>query len=75
MLPNSTSALAANDGLASIPEACQFLRVSRTTIDRMIAAGQLPLVTLARKSRRIPWRALRHLAGSLPQQSETCRDC
>jgi excisionase family DNA binding protein len=36
--------------LRDIPEACEVLRCSRTTIYRMIAAGQLRLVKARNKS-------------------------
>ena len=50
------------EGLATVPEAIEFLKVSRTTLYRLMDSGKLPYVSLGR-CRRIPKRALTALAA------------
>jgi excisionase family DNA binding protein len=45
------------DGLMTVEEARQFLRISRSTIYEIMDCGQLPYVKFGR-NRRIPRRAL-----------------
>lgn len=47
-------------GLARVAEACRYLGVSRGTLYRLIAAGELPSAKLG-KCRRVPWAALHAL--------------
>jgi excisionase family DNA binding protein len=48
----------AADGLASLGEAGQFLRVSRTTLYELMTDGTLAYCKI-RGARRIPWQALK----------------
>jgi excisionase family DNA binding protein len=50
--------------LATVREACEFLHVSRTTLNSMVIAGQLNWVPLGVRSRRISWRQLIDLANA-----------
>ena len=52
-----------SDGLVTIREAAQFLRVSRSKLYDLMDNGELKFVKLGR-SRRIPRRALIDLAAS-----------
>lgn len=47
-------------GLARVAEACQYLGVSRGTLYRLMAAGELPSTKIG-KCRRVPWDALHAL--------------
>lgn len=47
-----------SEGYLSPDHAAQYLDVSRRTIDRMVASGELPSLKIG-ASRRIPKRALR----------------
>jgi excisionase family DNA binding protein len=49
------------DGFAGVPEAAEYLSMSRSSIYKMMEAGELKYAKFGR-SRRIPWRALRELA-------------
>jgi len=50
------------DGLASVAEACDFLSISRTSLYKMMDAGELKFVKLPGLSaRRIAWRVLEEL--------------
>lgn len=51
------------EGLAKIPEAAQFLAVSRSTIYAAIRTGRLKTITVG-ADQRIPWPELHQLAGS-----------
>ena len=50
------------DGLARIPEACQFLGVSRATAYSLMGKGELPYAKIG-KCRRVPWAALEKLVA------------
>jgi excisionase family DNA binding protein len=54
-----TSTLA-DGGLADLPEAAKFLRVSRAKLYTLMESGDLPFVKMG-KSRRVPWKALHQL--------------
>ena len=58
------------DGLQRIPEAAEFLGVSRSLIYRLINEGLLPTVRIGR-SRRIPIRAVHELAATNLVRSES----
>jgi excisionase family DNA binding protein len=49
-----------DDGLMTVPEAADFLRVSRSSIYQMMERGELSYVKLG-KSRRLPRAALKRL--------------
>ncbi len=51
------------DGLASVREAAAFLKVSRSTLYKLMDAGGLVSVKI-RGSRRIPWRVLKEFAAA-----------
>ncbi len=59
--PSDREAIA--EGLLTVQEAAQFLRVSRSKLYALMDAGELQFVKLGR-SRRIPRRALIYLAAS-----------
>jgi excisionase family DNA binding protein len=46
------------DGFADVHEAAEFLSMSRSSIYKLMEAGELPYAKFG-KARRIPWRALR----------------
>jgi excisionase family DNA binding protein len=50
------------DGLASIPEAADFLGISRGKLYSMMDKGEIKFCKLG-KSRRVPWAALKKLAA------------
>ena len=50
------------DGLMTIPEAADFLRLSRGMIYKLMEQGRLPFVKLGR-TRRVPRRAVVDLAA------------
>lgn len=58
--------------LATLAEACEFLRVSRTTIWRMLKRGELTPIRVTRYSTRIQWNQLRAISENrpLPQTDE-----
>src|SRR5262249_9185610 len=49
-----------DDGLVTVPEAADFLRVSRSSVYAMMEQGKLPFAKFG-KSRRIPRQALMEL--------------
>jgi excisionase family DNA binding protein len=49
------------EGFARIPEACDFLALSRASIYSLMDAGELQYAKIGR-CRRIPWRVLRAFA-------------
>jgi excisionase family DNA binding protein len=49
------------EGLATIAEACRYLRVSPSTVYAWLAAGRVGSVRLGR-ARRLRWRDLRRIA-------------
>jgi excisionase family DNA binding protein len=51
------------DGFARVPEAAEFLGVSRAKIYAMMEAGELAYAKFGR-SRRVPRRALKELAAA-----------
>ncbi len=51
-----------DDGLVKVSEAVAFLRLSRSTVYALMDAGELAYVRIGR-ARRIPRRALLHLAA------------
>ncbi|MEW6777689.1 MAG: helix-turn-helix domain-containing protein [Bdellovibrionota bacterium] len=51
------------DGLASVREAAAFLKVSRSTLYKLMDAGGLASVKI-RGNRRVPWRVLRQFAAA-----------
>jgi excisionase family DNA binding protein len=50
------------DGLASVPQAAQFLGISRSKLYELMDQGQLVYCKLGR-NRRIPWAAIKALAA------------
>lgn len=52
--------VASSEGFATVEQAAKFLSVSEPTIYRMLKDEELPSI-LVRRSRRIPWGALRSL--------------
>ena len=52
-----------SEGLMTVPEAAEFLRLSRASLYNLMERGQLPYVKLGR-SRRIPRRAVVGLAAA-----------
>jgi excisionase family DNA binding protein len=46
------------EGFATVADACQYLRVSRATLYKLMDAGDLVYAKM-RRSRRIPWRVLK----------------
>jgi excisionase family DNA binding protein len=52
-----------NDGLATVPEAAEFLSVSKGTIYNLMERGELKYAKIGR-NRRIPWAALKALAAA-----------
>jgi excisionase family DNA binding protein len=50
------------DGFADVPEAAEYLCLSRSTVYKMMDNNDLPYAKFG-KARRIPWRALREYAG------------
>jgi excisionase family DNA binding protein len=46
------------EGFADVPEAAEFLGLSRSTIYKLMEDGSLPYAKFG-KARRIPWRAVR----------------
>ena len=50
-------------GLATVAEASEFLRIGRVTIYQMYTSGELPTVKV-RNARRIPWSALYAIVDS-----------
>jgi excisionase family DNA binding protein len=51
----------ADEGFARVPEAAEFLRVSRATVYKLMDNRGLRYAKIG-KSRRIPWRCLREFA-------------
>ncbi len=45
----------------SVREAAELLRVSRSTLFRMLKAGELPSLIVGRRNRRIPLAAIRRM--------------
>ncbi len=72
--PRSQPSIVA-DGLVTVDEAADFLRISRSSVYNMMAVGLLPSVRIPGvKSRRIPLAALRSVAAeglacSVPQSA------
>jgi excisionase family DNA binding protein len=60
--PNSERNIVAS-GLMSVPEAAAFLGLSRTSVYRLMAQGDLPYVSI-RRTRRIPRQGVLHLAAA-----------
>lgn len=64
----------AKDGpvLATLKEACEFLRVSRTTIWRMLKRGELTPIRVTAYSTRVQWNQLRAISENrpLPESNE-----
>jgi excisionase family DNA binding protein len=54
------------DGLATVKEARQFLRVSNATLYRLMQSGHVPFRKLGR-SRRVPWPWLTAFVAGQPQ--------
>ena len=52
-----------SSGLMSVPEAAAFLGLSRTSVYRLMADGNLPYVSI-RRTRRIPREGVLELAAS-----------
>lgn len=52
-----------SDGLATLTEAAEYLRVGKTTLYEMMANGEIPYCKV-RKARRIPWKSLMEYAAS-----------
>lgn len=50
-----------DEGLVTIPEAVDFLRISRTALYELMERGRLDYVKIGR-SRRIPLRSIKNLA-------------
>jgi excisionase family DNA binding protein len=50
-----------DDGFATIPEAAEFLRLSRSKVYQMMDKGELLYCKIG-KNRRVPWAALKALA-------------
>lgn len=50
------------EGMASIPEACQYLGVKRSLLYRLMERRELPWAKIGAR-RVIPWRALRRYAA------------
>ena len=70
MTDNAAAALV-EDGLLTVPQAAEFLHLSKSSVYLMMDRGQLAYVKLG-KSRRIPKRALielaaRELRGGIPR--------
>ena len=68
-LPDARDVVA--DGLVTIPEAAEFLRISRTGLYKLMNQGALPYVKIGR-SRRIPRRAVVNLVASVLVDSGSC---
>lgn len=47
-----------SDGLMTVPAACEFLAVSRSSVWKMMQDGELPFVNVGR-ARRIPRAAIK----------------
>ena len=53
-----------DDGLATRTELMAFLKVSQSTVDKMIREGELkPFVVRFGRSVRVPWKAVKKIAG------------
>jgi excisionase family DNA binding protein len=50
--------------LATVREACEFLHVGRSTLNKMVAQGELHFVGLGVRARRIRWSELIDIAGA-----------
>ena len=59
-LPDAKDVVA--DGLVTIPEAADFLRISRAMLYKLMDRGELPYVKIGR-SRRVPRRAVVEFAA------------
>lgn len=53
------------DGLATVRDACEFLNISRSTLQKWLTAGKFPVRQEARTV-RIPWHALRAYVNGKP---------
>jgi excisionase family DNA binding protein len=51
------------NGLATVPQACEYLKISRAKLYVLMDAGDVRFCKLG-KSRRIPWNTLRELAAA-----------
>jgi excisionase family DNA binding protein len=47
-----------DNGVVTIDEAAKFLRIGRSSLYVLLAQGDLPSVTIGRRSRRVPRAAL-----------------
>jgi excisionase family DNA binding protein len=52
-----------DDGLATVPQAAEFLGLSRGTIYNLMERGELRYAKIGR-NRRVPWAALKALAAA-----------
>ncbi|MHC4404858.1 MAG: helix-turn-helix domain-containing protein [Planctomycetota bacterium] len=49
-----------SDGLGTVPEVAEFLRLSRPTVYKLMNRGVIPSVKFG-KARRIPWTGIREM--------------
>lgn len=66
MVDRNTALKLANEGLASVREACEFLDVKRTRLYQLNRDRVIPFVRMG-KTKKIPWVALKEYVARLVQ--------